>query len=300
LVTETILDPSKVGYTATDFNPGLGIQGWSAKGSAPGDSLSLATGAPKSTQSGDWETAGATTLDATHVMPGSDIFRIWRADNPLQFEIHSNSNAANPKIKLLGTASIPENSLIVLSDCVNLLLIARACKTKPDGANTEVDITPSCGNDPPGHVDLNTLKKPAEAMLLTSYIYYVGKRANAASNPPALFRRPLGNDGKAGTPEELIEGVENMQVLYGIDTNGDNEVDRGADGKPVYLSAESVPDWQQVISVQVALLLASADNVRTEPDTTTYDLLGVEVKPPADRRLRRILTTTVALRNRIL
>ena len=53
-----------------------------------------------------------------------------------------------------------------------------------------------------------------------------------------------------GSGQPLPEGVEDMQVLYGIDQNGDGVADR-------YVNADNVGNWSQVVSIQVALLVSS-------------------------------------------
>ena len=44
----------------------------------------------------------------------------------------------------------------------------------------------------------------------------MSKRGADAKNPPALFRRSLGSDGLPEAAEELVEGVESMQLQYGV------------------------------------------------------------------------------------
>lgn len=307
LEIKTLLNDGDSGLNLENFAPNVGLQGWSAENTKPGDELTLSDGAPQPTTSG-WVTAGAggAGLDTIQAMPGSDIFRIWSASNALSLD-PVKENGADPWIEVTGQPNIAENQLILITDC-HRILTARACDVESAKGNNSprIRVNPGCGNKPPGGVKAEELLKdlvhPAEVLAINSYIYYVGKRGNNSTNRPALFRIPLSENGAADVAnrEELIEGVENMQVLYGIDTNGDREVDRDSSGTPVYVSAEDVPNWQQVVSVQVALLFSSADQVRTETDTNTYDLLGIQVSPPADHRLRRVMTTTVALRNRSL
>jgi len=52
--------------------------------------------------------------------------------------------------------------------------------------------------------------------------------------------------------EELVEGVENMQLLYGEDTDGDGAANR-------YRSAANIDDFRDVVSVKVGLLVRSPD-----------------------------------------
>lgn len=50
--------------------------------------------------------------------------------------------------------------------------------------------------------------------------------------------------------EGLVEGIEQLQFEYGVDRNGDKEVEQ-------YLGANEVADWQQVKSVRIFLLARS-------------------------------------------
>jgi type IV pilus assembly protein PilW len=106
-----------------------------------------------------------------------------------------------------------------------------------------------------------------------------------ASGEPALFRQEFNNP-----PEELIEGVEDMQILYGVDTDNDQFPNQ-------YMSADAVIDFDDVVSVRVMLLVRSIDDFVTE-DPQTYTYNGVTTTP-ADRRIRQVFSSTIALRNRI-
>jgi type IV pilus assembly protein PilW len=94
--------------------------------------------------------------------------------------------------------------------------------------------------------------------------------------------------------QELVEGVENMQVLYGV---------RLANNNLAYLPADSVINWTQVVSLRIGLLLRTLDdNLTTTADNQSYnangaDVLGTMVKPVSDRRLRRVISTTISIRN---
>jgi type IV pilus assembly protein PilW len=105
----------------------------------------------------------------------------------------------------------------------------------------------------------------------------------------------------------LVDGVENMQILYGIDSDKTNApVVAAGDGVAnFYVTANNIPDtdpangvrdMDKVVSVRVSLLMHTMDNVASTPLTFTYN--GGIYTPP-DRRIRRVFTSTVALRNRI-
>jgi type IV pilus assembly protein PilW len=129
-------------------------------------------------------------------------------------------------------------------------------------------------------------------------VFYIGKRSDTATNLPSLFRRSLSSTGIAGTAEELVEGVENMQILYGENTNNDsnNTADR-------FVPADNVTDWDAVVSVRITLLVMSLeDNLVSVAQPYTYNGVvynggtGNGAAPP-DKRLRRVFTTTINLRN---
>lgn len=106
------------------------------------------------------------------------------------------------------------------------------------------------------------------------------------NNEPTLYRNIDGSN------EALVTGVEHLRARYGEDNNGDNAVDS-------YLSASGVSDMSAVISLQIALLFRSDDNVRTEVSDTVYDLLGRSVDPADDSRYRSLVINDLSLRNRL-
>ncbi len=111
-------------------------------------------------------------------------------------------------------------------------------------------------------------------------IYYI--RLNPRGIP-ALYWRSGGNI------EELVEGIENMQIQYGEDTDGDRAAD-------IYRTADQVADWEAVVSVRIDLLVQSVeDGIASQPQAYTFNGAAVV---PADRRLRQVFSTVISLRNR--
>lgn len=121
---------------------------------------------------------------------------------------------------------------------------------------------------------------PVEAV-----VYYV---APASSGDGTSLWQKLGT----ADAQELVEGVENMQVRYGVDTVA---ADRVPDS---YVTASGVTNWNDVVSMQIAFLVRSDQEFGSEVDGRTYTLLGTTVGPFNDRRYRTVFTTTVAVRNR--
>lgn len=112
---------------------------------------------------------------------------------------------------------------------------------------------------------------------MISHLYYLG--TNAAGQP-ALFRASLGNNGSI-TIEELVEGIEDLQLLYGEDINGDGVVN-------VYVDAASVTDFTRVINLRLSITAR-----------TLEDNIASQTTAAGDKRLRRTFTTSINIRNRV-
>jgi type IV pilus assembly protein PilW len=98
----------------------------------------------------------------------------------------------------------------------------------------------------------------------------------------------------------VAQGVENMQILYGVDTPTpgaaiplDGVVDRYLDWSQI-----APADRLNVMSVRVSLLVASTEQARNGDNTKTLDVLDESIGPAKDRKLRTVYTATVRLRNR--
>ena len=131
-----------------------------------------------------------------------------------------------------------------------------------------------------------TYQSDAEIFIFTSRSYYI---ANGAGGQPALWR--LDNNTATGSdnPVELVEGVENMQILYGEDTDNDRVPNR-------YFTVNSVGNLANVVAVRLSLLIRALDDNLLHA-AQTYNYNGANV-PATDHRLRHVFTTTINLRNR--
>jgi type IV pilus assembly protein PilW len=90
--------------------------------------------------------------------------------------------------------------------------------------------------------------------------------------------------------QTIAEGVENMQILYGVDVNGDNTVER-------YVSEADIGGlWDDVISIQVGLLMRSLREVNDKATKRKFSLLDTEISKD-DRYQRAVFSTTISLRN---
>jgi len=133
----------------------------------------------------------------------------------------------------------------------------------------------------------------AEVARLQTHAFYIGQGTN---NRPSLFQLRLQWQSATTSgfvpPEELVAGIDTMQIRYGIDT--DNS------GAPnTWVSADAVTDWANVLTAEITLLARSDDEYGTETDAVVYNLSDTQFNPVDDRRLRQVFSTTVGLRNRL-
>jgi type IV pilus assembly protein PilW len=115
--------------------------------------------------------------------------------------------------------------------------------------------------------------------------------AGDGSGTTSLYCDNTGTVGPVAADLELVQGVENLQVLYGEDTDGDGTANR-------YLVQSSVTTLDNVVSLRIGLLMSTANQVASATDTRTYNVIGTSIGPINDKRVRRMYTTTIALRNR--
>ena len=89
----------------------------------------------------------------------------------------------------------------------------------------------------------------------------------------------------------LINNVNDLQVLYGVDTTGDGAIDQ-------YVTAAPAPAWDNVLAVRLCLEMQTVNNNVT-PAAQTYTNCNGDPIIASDRRFRRTFSTTIALRNRL-
>lgn len=259
--------------------------------------------------------AGQSTYpgDVSGVLRG-DALSLVLADNSREYIVDSH-NAPSAQFQLTANHDLKQGELLVVTDCSHAALFQM---TNVNNNNTIKTVNHNTGNATlPGNctkgfglpVDCTSPNGTAyefppgsRILRLKAYTYYIG--TNAAGEP-ALLRRTLslsGNDATT-TAEEVIDGIEDMQILFGVDTSAtaDGVVDS-------YTTADQVPalapgatlgeQWKRVLAVRVHLLAVSTAQQEVNTQVQPYTFAG-STATPADRRLRKAFTTTIAIRNRL-
>lgn len=268
---------------------GRPVQGWDFNGTGPGDSVTLPA-ALNTPGAGSWSSGNAgaqlPAQLAGSVLANSDVVVI-NALTPLSVPV----DAANPQngnsINLVGNSEVPVNRIVLatLGDCSEGELFQ-----KSNNFNSS-SVTMAGGNVIPGNNgnNFNLAYEPETRVYeFTSMAYYIGQGTNGE---PALFRRLM---TPLEPPQELVSGVETLQLLYGVDTVGDEAADD-------YVPANLVANWDSVSSVRFAVITRSRDEVLDEENDRLFDVLGSEVSQAnnGDRRVRLVSVGTTTIRGRM-
>ncbi len=90
----------------------------------------------------------------------------------------------------------------------------------------------------------------------------------------------------SGANADIVEGIENMQIVYGVDTDADETAN--------YYVAANTPatwvaaDWAKVVSIRITITARTLD-----------DNLTLKTTANPNGRITRDFTSTIALRNRL-
>lgn len=204
------------------------------------------------------------------------------------------------------------NDLVMISDCITTDIFRATGVT----SDTTTGIT-TIAHGAAGNIQANfntaytgTGNMNAVAVRVMRFeanAYYVGDSGRDTPSGDDIFSlfvldRAANPDGRI---TELVEGVENLQVLYGENMQPDAAT-------PVirYVPADQVTDTNNILSVQLGLLIATAEDAASTNDDRIYNIAGTSIGPPnnantddqheGDRRIRAAFNTTIQLRNRSL
>lgn len=286
------------GGNAFPWQFNVAVTGYEANGTAPSNTLTLTASDPA--VGGNWNAALPTALSGLNLaVPGSDVLLIsglgaqtWPLVDPF---------TSGAQIFVQTGNDIALGDVLFVTDC-GQGIVFQATNVTQAGGKTNV-VGASGGPVSPGNTSNIAEQGPNGAAFrqgamvarAVSVAYFIGRGTGGA---PSLFRAtllPPDNNASARQlrAEELVGGIESMQVLYGVDSDGDFAINS-------YQTATGVgSNWPQVRTVKVALLARAQENSLQQADAATYDLAGTTVDPVNDLRQRRVFSMTISLRNRL-
>lgn len=88
----------------------------------------------------------------------------------------------------------------------------------------------------------------------------------------------------------VADGVENLQIQYGEDLTNDLSVNS-------WVNAGGWNNLFDVVAVRIAMAVRTPEQIRLDADTQTLDLYGLTTAAAGDRRIRRVYSGQVSVRN---
>jgi type IV pilus assembly protein PilW len=232
---------------------------------------------------------------------GSDVLHIKKASG-VGVYVTGNTSANNANIKIENNSlGFAQGDYVMVSDCL-AADVFRISNNPNNNGNGNADTTLTHSMSVNTDTKLSKLyQTDAEIFGFESVDYFIrdtGRDTASGLRINALYMQRLvaGSGGVTSAAIELVEGVEDMQITYGVDTNDDRAVD-------VYRDGAAVTDWTDVLSVRVALqMVASDENIvgktGTENAQSIVDING-NVIPNNDGRFRQVFTNVFAIRNKL-
>lgn len=278
----------------------VSVRGYEASATAPGSTVALT--APVA----DWDPLLPAAISALAPLPGSDIIELrFLANEGVPVSSITNPTATTTRIQILDPATrwdtftdngVAAPDMFGIADC-SFADVFFATAVNPGAGTVDVGT----------FIDRYTPQPAGQTMLYRaeSLVYYI---AEGASGQPALHRARSAGNGVYTGVEELVEGIENMQLLFGLDS-----VDDLTTTPPSGYVDEQVPasgvtntplQWRRVGLVQVGMLASSPNPAAAgapASDAQWRRALGVEFEPPAvnDGFYRASYEATIAPRNRL-
>lgn len=238
----------------------------------------------------------ANNVMPTNAIPGTDAVTVRMADSDSDISLNQEMPNESAVLKTSSINGLKEGDIIMVSDCASADIMQI---TQLNPADSHIVHDSGANNVlPPGNATqvLSKMYSPSPSPDGTRIMKFVTRRyfiSTGASGNPALFRQD-----NIAAAVEMVDGIENLQVLYGKDTD--------SDGKPnIYLKAgdaglQTDADWSSVRSVRVGILARTVNEKDTDVDSNTYDIDGdgaTDFPAQNDRNKRRVFQAAVQLRN---
>lgn len=239
-------------------------------------------------------------IDTSAILGKTDILTVRSASStyaPLAADMPTSSEDISVTTPSAGLG-FGVDDLAIISDCEKSTIFRVTAITagaiSTIGHDTaDVDAT---RNTVAKLAQVNTYETDAVVSAIETSTFYVapGAGVNNVGDTPLSLWRKYGTDA----PVELVEGVEDLQILYGVDSDNDGVPNQ-------YFPANLITDFGEVKTVRITLTVNSVDDVggTSKP---THGCIGVDTGGEQkcieggvdyDGLIRRTFHQTVQLRN---
>lgn len=193
---------------------------------------------------------------------------------------------------------LDDDDLVFVADCSYALVFRNTSDTCDDdglpimdgSGNVDFGMAASDNTIDSNFKKIATGAKGLAFREISFFVADTGRNTPQGADVYALYRMINGE-----TPEELVEGVEFLQIQYGEDVGGNTR----------FVSADTAGlDMSEVTSLRIGLLVQGTESTMLENDTRTYTVAGTSIPSSGSvshsggQYLRKPFVTTVKLRNR--
>jgi type IV pilus assembly protein PilW len=254
----------------------------------------LLDGAPAAVLTARNEGAG-NGIDIDAVLPGTDVLTLRtmrHEDTEARLDLLLGATDDIVVNDPPGGMNLAIDDMAVIHDCEKATIFRVTSISTSAGLST---IGHDTGDTDDARNSFNTLAlknsfdTDAAVTSIESVTYFVapGLGQNAQGNTPLSLWRKNG----LTAPIELVEGVEDLQILYGVSTDDDNTPNQ-------YVVANAVSDWKDVTTIRITVVVNSVDDTGgTSPPTQTCAVQTCFTGETYDGLMRRAFTQTIKLRN---
>ncbi len=237
----------------------------------------------------------------------TDVFSVMYGVRGAGYRVKKHlSDPGTARLVVYRDSTIPKGTPMIVTDCAHTALFQKS----NGGTGHKRVVHKTSGDATPGNCGINlspgagcsategyTFAPDTRMLELRTVAYFI---RNNTVGEPALHRLRITVNSDSDlvlTTEELVDGVEDMQVEYGVDDETDPAV-AGYGGADKYLPAKDVAadEWDQVVAVRLTLSMRSPQD-HVLPTNTSFSYGTGTVNE--DKRVRQTFTTTVSLRNRL-
>lgn len=221
-------------------------------------------------------------------LPDSDAFRLRHADERSLEIVEEDTKNDNANLKVAGNAlGLEQDDVVTVTTCTegDTFRITNEPQ-QTDDTDQVVTLAHAANNNTSPKLQ-GEYSIGDQLLLVRELGWFVGNTGRSYDDGapiPALYRES--HEGVQG----MVDDVRAMRLRYGVDANGNGSVDS-------YEAASDVGSWSDVVAIRASLLLQTADNHLA--DSPSSVIFGNAEVTAEDRRILRVFTTTVALRNRI-
>lgn len=223
---------------------------------------------------------GVNGIDPAQIVPGSDVLVVRAGSFDYLQLVQSQAAGTGDLITQIpvDATQYDAGDILLVSDCTKAAIFQVTNSATAAGRffiqhSTGGGVAPGNGSsDLSGNGSIFDVDSEVYRIETTVFFIAPSTRLNNVGVAPMSLWQKVG----VSAPVELVDGVEDLQVIFGVDTDGDDAPNR-------YQTFQSVIDPTNIVTVRLQVSVTSVDSVSGQ----------------GDGLLRRTFSKTIAIRNRV-